>query len=372
MLWGLLAALILGGFLFARDRRLGMPLLAGMTLLGVSIAFRVPPALPVAEAAVIITGTWLRLVLPIMATAAVLQNMPKMAASAEAKMRSGRTADVLAVIAAVTASILAIRFAAGHPWSWSPQEPIPYLLLASMGAAGLLSTLRFGIFLGVNLLSLKRSAILAMALFVLVSPKRRMRVTRRAFTRGALVAGLLVAIVAITWSPNATAILRSRAITGFEDVREVFEGRVTATTSMGARVVENAVVWDAWTATPQSILFGAPLRRYQLGPKEALTVHNTFLSLVHLGGLTYAIVFFALAVRLRHYVVGRLSRRQYRWYLAAALAGLAESLAGNGSLTLTFGASMAVLLLPRRRLVGSPQPEEPTDENTRSIGFGSI
>lgn len=374
ILWGLLAAVIVGRLLFAGKHRAGLPLLAAILFLGASIAFRVPAAMPSGQAAVAIIVTWVRLALPIMATAAVLVSIPKMAAGAEAKMRFGPTATVLTMIAAVTASVLAVRLAAGHPWSWSPQEPIPYLLLASMGAAGLLSSFRFGIFLVLSLLSLKRSAVLAMALFVLLIPKRKLKVARKTLTRGALVAGILISVVAITWGPDATDILENRAMTGLEDVRDVLQGRGTANTSIGLRVVENAIAWEAWTATPQSLLFGAPLERYQLGPKDALTVHNTPLSLLHLGGLMYGIVFLASVVPLRRYVMGHLNRRQYGWYLAAALAGLAESLAGNGSLTVTFGASVAVLLLPRRHLIDRSQGtgrQRPIEKGPRSTVSGS-
>jgi hypothetical protein len=221
------------------------------------------------------------------------------------------------------------------------------MAMAAFGAARLLTSFKYGLLLTLSLLSLKRSAVLGIMALSLLAPKRRGIPSRKSFTRGlvAVCFGVVV-IVALPHDPILSA-LEHRALSGMEQIHGMVTDSVAEASSLGARVSENDTALAAWIETPASMLFGAPLERYRLGSREALAVHNTFLSVVHLGGLLYPVVFALTILPVRRHVIGRISRRHHRWYLAAAIAVLIEGLAGNALLTASLGASLAVLCLRR-------------------------
>lgn len=353
IIWGVLAVCVGMALVIRESTKRAMPVIAAIAVLGLSVAVRLPANVTGIDAFAIGIGTWSRLVLPLLYAALFLIHLPSCVSIGESLIRSPRAVALISAALFTTTLTLAYRLAQGYAWAWSPQEPAPYLLMAAFGSAGILSVPRFSLFTLVSILSLKRSAIIGMMGFFIVTFRPRPVITRKTAT-GALVTIMCAAVIVTLWagSPVWEAI-EHRAIAGVQQFYDVARGSAAETTSLGARLAESDAAVAAWSNSAASVLFGGRLERQHVGPRVVVAVHNTPLSLLHLGGMLYFILLFCVVVPL-HRVGNRIRRRQYRWYCGAAMATFIESLAGNALLTLSFGASIAVLISWRQSSKGLP------------------
>lgn len=346
IIWGFLAAALLIPVLLRESAAVMTPIALAVVLLGVSVFVRIPTTLPGDE--VLATGvtSWMRLTLPLLATALFIFHLPGMIERAQVWLKSQRVQRLIISLAFLSALVLVYRLYGGYAWAWSPQQPLPYIVLAAFGAGGHLTLPRYGVLGALDLLSLKRSAMFAFVAFVLLASSLRIRLSRRAVSRG-LVAIALGGVLAIAFvGTDVVTTLQDRVASAVPGVEAAITGSADSMPTVGTRLQENSVVFAAWTENASSLLFGAPLRQHTRAEGAYVTVHNSLLSLAHLGGLVYLAILGGMALSLRRRVAHRLSRRTHRWYVAAAVAGLVEGLAGNALLTLTFSASLAILFLP--------------------------
>lgn len=302
-----------------------------------------------------------RLLLPIVAAPFFVLNGESAIELSVTAIRTPPVRRILSIATVFLLSFLVGLRVHGQPWSWSPQQPVPYLLLVPMGAAHTLTAVGVSVTAMVTALSLKRSALAALGLLLLIAPSSGFR---RRLLPTALVA--VTSLTVMTFLAGRDLLMRAWSVVTVRTMSGIEQMQIALTdpqapalsTSLGTRVVENSTAFEAWANSVGSLLFGVPLQELEAGGRSFTTVHNTFLAMLTLGGLFYMLAFlvtlsFSVAKlrspsRPRYQDKGAaygLTAHQGRWLLAGGAAGLAEAFFGNGMLTVTFPASIAAVVI---------------------------
>lgn len=344
IIWGLTATIFAVGVVSKLPRDISLPTLGALAILGAAVGARIPLSAGILDTAILGFGTWSRLALPIASMTVFAASLESSIRVGEAQLRRPRSQLVLVIIGVGTAAIYAWLRATGSAWSWSPQQPVPYLVLAALGATGVGWLLIFTSAGVLVVLSLKRSAAIALMALVLIAPRPALpKASRVPAGLVSLIAALLVG-AGVYMSP-AAEIIRTRTLSGLEQLHDVAKNELPDETSLQVRVVEHREALALWGESPATVLFGtAVARELRSDTRASATVHNTYLSALQLGGITYIAVVVLFAMSLRHRFRGLRRPQGYRWYFAGAAATLIEAVAGNSLLTVTLGASLALLI----------------------------
>lgn len=344
IVWGLVAVIWCIVLLHREHAKQVLPVVAGLTFLAAGVVARLPLDQPLGELLTTALTVWARLALPVVATALFLLNLSVFLEYFESVLRRPRVLPGILIIAALSAAFLAYRLAGGLAWSWSPQQPAPYLLIVGLGSVGLLTAGRLAVLLGLGVLSLKRTAALGLLAMLSTSPRPSLPEPRRLVGAAALL-GLLILVMPAVTGTTLADVVANRVAAGVEQFRQPADARARgAVTSLGARTLENRHAIAQWTDSPATIVLGGRLERQEVGNRQILTVHNTFISALHLGGILYLLVFTVVVSSVAGASERKLPRTSFRWYFAGAIGMAVESLGGNALLTVTFGFALAVLL----------------------------
>lgn len=348
LLWGVFVAIVCVRLLAHTPGRHTLASLSVILGIAASVILRLPPEATAYEAVPTGLLTWARLTIPIAGISLFLRLMPECLAYAEKAVAKHR-AIVTLLLASSTIFLVGLRALTGSAWAWSPQEPVPYLLVGALGASGALTIAHVALISGFAVLALKRSSYVALPVLWSISPKgvsvrRTVDVTKAA---AALLLGTILVLAAAR--TDVRDVISSRLDAGIEQVSDHLAGESRTDTSFGARAAENRAALAGWRDGPLALLFGLPLQDFEAGGRQTLAVHNSFIGILTLGGTAYATAFVAYAVSRRRVLKVPFTKRGQRWYRAAGLAVLIEALAGSALLTLSFPAAIALMIARRQR-----------------------